>query len=70
MKVAGVEYAQECYCAASMPANATKVAESSCGMLCKGNRKEYCGGSGALAVYVFNATSVSAQGVPGTGNQS
>ena len=72
MKVAGVEYGQECYCASNLPSTATKAANSSsgCDMPCSGNRKEFCGGSSLLNVYVYNATSVSAQGVPATGSQS
>ena len=71
MTVAGVEYAQECYCASGLPSTATAAASlSSCNMPCSGNRKEFCGGSSLLNVYEYNATSVSAQGVPATGSQS
>lgn len=70
MRVAGVESAQECYCASTLPGSATAASSSGCDVPCSGNRKEFCGGSGLLNVYEYNATSVSAQGVPATGSQS
>lgn len=70
MKFAGMEYAEECYCANSLPSTATTASAGACNMLCTGNRKEYCGGSGLLNVYEYNATSVGSQGVPATGSQS
>ena len=71
MKYAGVEYASECYCASALPKTATMANNAgSCNMLCTGNSKEYCGGSSVLNVYAYNATSVSANGVPATGSQS
>ena len=69
MELAGVEYAQECYCAGSLPSSAAVASKASCSMVCSGNRKEFCGGSSVLNVYEYNATSVSAQGVPATGTQ-
>lgn len=56
---AGVEYSQECYCSSSLPSTATSVSLSSCNMLCKGNSKEYCGGSSLLDVYMYTAPSSS-----------
>ncbi|KAM0794890.1 WSC domain-containing protein [Usnea florida] len=71
MKYAGVEYARECYCAASLPNTATVASSAgSCNMLCTGNSKEYCGGSSVLNVYAYNATSVNGNGVSNTGSQS
>ena len=72
MPIAGVEYAKECYCASALPKTATMASggTGSCNMLCTGNSKEYCGGSSLLNVYAYNATSVSANGTPVTGNQS
>lgn len=67
MKYAGVEYARECYCAASLPSSASLASSAgSCNMLCTGNSKEYCGGSSVLNVYAYNATSVGANGMPVT----
>lgn len=68
MKYAGLEYAQECFCGSSLPSTATTA--STCNMLCTGNSKEYCGGSSVLNLYAYNATSVSANGMPATGSQS
>lgn len=56
---AGVEYSQECYCSSSLPSTATSVSSGSCNMLCTGNNKEYCGGSGLLDVYLYKAPSTS-----------
>lgn len=53
--VAGVEYAQECYCAASLPGTAVVQPLSSCNNLCKGNNKEFCGAAGMLDVYTYVA---------------
>ncbi|KAI0128625.1 WSC domain-containing protein [Xylariales sp. AK1849] len=48
---AGVEYAQECWCAKDMKSGATKMSDLQCNMKCKGNGGQFCGGSGAVAVY-------------------
>lgn len=56
---AGVEYGQECYCAATLPAAAVleqDVGHADCNMLCKGNDKEYCGAESLLNVYEYQAT--------------
>jgi hypothetical protein len=56
---AGVEYSQECYCGTSLPAGSKPVSDSSCSMICKGNPKEFCGGSSLLNVYMFNPAAAS-----------
>jgi hypothetical protein len=70
---AGVEYAQECYCATTLAATATSVPASQCSMTCKGNNKEYCGAGNLLDVYQYNPSaaatmtgqpSVTARAVP------
>lgn len=38
--VSGLEYASECYCAATLPPNAVTVPGTQCNMLCSGNSKE------------------------------
>jgi len=48
---AGMEYGQECWCANALDANAPKLANSQCNMLCPGNQREYCGAGSKLAVY-------------------
>lgn len=63
---AGVEYASQCYCAAAL--SQTPVASSSCNMLCTGNNKEFCGGSGTLTVYQFQVSAgKKARGLRGRG---
>lgn len=41
--LAGVEYGSECYCGNVLSAQAVKVDEGQCGMLCAGNQRTYCG---------------------------
>ena len=50
--VAGVEFAQACFCGNAMP-QAKSLPSSSCAMKCKGNATELCGGSYALDAYTF-----------------
>jgi hypothetical protein len=52
---AGVEYASQCYCGATLSQTAVVEPASSCDMLCVGNDKEYCGGSSLLNVYEYQA---------------
>ncbi|KAI2613481.1 WSC-domain-containing protein [Hypoxylon fragiforme] len=48
----GVEYGQECYCNSEGPRNgAAKANEADCGMACKGDITEWCGGSSRISVY-------------------
>lgn len=66
---AGLEYAQECYCADSLPATATMADDAAkCNMLCTGNKKEFCGAAALLNVYRNTPESVSAAGTPETAN--
>jgi hypothetical protein len=51
---AGVEYSSQCYCGAAY--SQTPVVSTSCDMLCAGNNKEFCGGSGTLNVYQYEAS--------------
>ncbi|KAH0545374.1 hypothetical protein FGG08_000515 [Glutinoglossum americanum] len=45
-KYAGIEYSRECWYGNTLNAGAVLAsAQSSCNMLCKGNKLEYCGGS-------------------------
>ncbi|KAI2464975.1 WSC-domain-containing protein [Annulohypoxylon bovei var. microspora] len=53
----GVEYGQECYCNNEGPLNgATKASESDCGMTCKGDVTEWCGGSSRISIYKSSST--------------
>ena len=66
---AGVEYAEECYCASSLPTTATIAADpSKCNMLCTGNSNEFCGAAGVLNIYKNTPASVSAAGTPEMAN--
>ena len=55
LTVAGVEYANECYCGTGVHANATKLA-GGCTMRCQDGHGERCGGSYQLGVYAVNCT--------------
>jgi hypothetical protein len=79
MVYAGVEYAQECYCASALSQTATTAPASSCNMLCKGNNKEFCGAGGLLNLYHYDpatastmtsAPAVTARAVAGRGGNS
>jgi hypothetical protein len=61
---AGTEYSQECYCGSSLPSAATKLAETECGMACKGNASEPCGSGGKLSVF-YSSAPVGPQPNPG-----
>ncbi|KAK0545893.1 hypothetical protein OC845_004877 [Tilletia horrida] len=54
---AGLEYAQECYCGASIPAG-TNTSVSGCTSVCKGSINEYCGAGSRLSLYALSGTSV------------
>ncbi|KAF4584731.1 hypothetical protein EYR38_001962 [Pleurotus pulmonarius] len=51
MSVAGMEFAQECYCGNTLINGATQGDEASCNMACGGNPTEACGGPNRLSVY-------------------
>ena len=55
---AGVEYASQCYCGATLSQTPVVEPASSCNMLCVGNDKEYCGAGGMLNVYQYEASAV------------
>jgi hypothetical protein len=45
----GLEYSQECFCGNNI--TSPVINSTICGMPCRGNGTEYCGGSNALNVY-------------------
>ncbi|EXJ91928.1 hypothetical protein A1O3_00478 [Capronia epimyces CBS 606.96] len=47
--VFGTEYSKECYCGSAIATATTD--QSDCGMVCSGNRTEYCGGPSRLSVW-------------------
>ena len=49
--LAGVEYAQECYCGYQFKSGAVKLDESVCNVPCTGNSAEPCGGGFAFTLY-------------------
>lgn len=48
---AGLEYGRECYCASTLPKSAAAAPETSCNMVCSGDKKEWCGGSRRISMY-------------------
>ncbi len=59
---AGVEYAEQCFCADSLPSTATALDAGQCNMLCTGNNREFCGAGSRLNVYFNDPSSVSPNG--------
>ncbi|KAJ3211194.1 hypothetical protein HDU67_004717 [Dinochytrium kinnereticum] len=49
LPIAGVEYANECWCGMSLPA--TGMGSTGCTLGCRGDRTVACGGGGSLNVY-------------------
>ena len=49
--LAGVEFAQECYCGTALAAGATSKPLSDCNMACSANSAEHCGGNDRISVY-------------------
>lgn len=64
--LAGMEYADECYCGSAISMCSTQVSSSQCSMACAGNDKEICGGSNALNIYAVSGYGVSTQCTPTT----
>jgi hypothetical protein len=60
LPIAGVEYGDECYCAASLPVG-TLVNQTGCNMACAGDTSQLCGGRSRLSVY--NDTAIHAPSV-------
>ncbi|KAH8658736.1 WSC domain-containing protein [Tricladium varicosporioides] len=50
--IAGVEYAQECYCGVVLGNGTASIDSSTCNMPCTGNSAEICGGPSALNLFV------------------
>lgn len=56
MKLAGMEYADECYCGNALAAGSKLGASTACTMPCAGNATEWCGGPSALSVWSVTGT--------------
>ena len=64
--LAGVEYADECYCGNTFSNGGGPAPDgaSGCNMVCAGNSSEYCGGPNRLDVYKLGATPTSQSAAP------
>ncbi|KAK0519416.1 hypothetical protein OC842_007464, partial [Tilletia horrida] len=60
LPIAGLEFAQECYCGTALSAS-VNTNQTGCTMSCKGSRNEFCGGSSRLSLYVKNGTALTTQ---------
>lgn len=60
---AGLEYGRECWCAASLNAEAKKLDDKECNLQCKGNKGEICGGSLMLTAYKRTSDAVVKRGI-------
>ncbi|KAM6513609.1 hypothetical protein FALCPG4_015994 [Fusarium falciforme] len=49
--VAGLEYAEECYCGNELNNAASKTAETDCNMPCSGDSTQMCGAGNRLSIY-------------------
>jgi len=49
--IAGVEFAQQCWCDNKINNQAKTIDENSCDLPCSGNSFEYCGGANSLLIY-------------------
>ncbi|KAJ7508871.1 glycosyl hydrolase family 71-domain-containing protein [Mycena galericulata] len=54
---AGVEYAQECWCASSITSGVLKASSGDCNMKCTGSTTELCGGGNRINIYMATVTS-------------
>ncbi|KAN0133552.1 WSC domain containing protein [Lactarius tabidus] len=69
--IAGLEYAQECWCGNEVNSPGAPISQSSCNQACTGDSTEVCGGPGALQLYNFTgAYPLGASVVPAAGGWS
>lgn len=57
--LAGLEYAQECWCDKYVSSAASKAAITDCNMACNGNASEFCGAGNRLDLYASGSTTPS-----------
>ncbi|MCJ1312696.1 hypothetical protein MMC25_006372 [Agyrium rufum] len=67
---AGLEYARECWCAATLNTNAAKLPDANCTDPCAGDDTEICGGSLKLSVYQQNSSASSSGSGSGSGSSN
>jgi hypothetical protein len=53
----GLQFGVECYCGATIASTSNLVDDSQCGMSCRGNNSQFCGGPSRMQVYRLNGTS-------------
>lgn len=58
-KLMGLQYGGECWCGTNIDPTSKLVADTDCGMTCKGNNSQYCGAGSRMQVYQLNNTLVS-----------
>ncbi|KAH9979503.1 copper radical oxidase [Lactifluus volemus] len=56
--LAGVEYADECYCGTAVVNGGAPTPPGDCSMPCKGNSSEFCGGPSRLNLYNYTGTNL------------
>jgi hypothetical protein len=54
--LAGLEYAQECWCDNYVSSSGSKAAITDCNMACNGNASEFCGAGNRLDLYASGST--------------
>jgi len=52
--IAGLEYAQECWCGNAISSPGAPISQGACNQACVGNSTEVCGGPNALQIYKAN----------------
>ena len=70
--IAGMEYADQCFCDNYIRNSPSQVAESKCSMSCAGNSGEMCGAGSILSIYSngtmtpYQAAAIQKTGLPGS----
>lgn len=57
-RYAGLEYSRECWAANTLSTQAVNKTAAACSNRCGGNQQTFCGGPGALSLYVTNSTAI------------
>ncbi|KAJ7697830.1 glycosyl hydrolase family 71-domain-containing protein [Mycena rosella] len=60
---AGVEYAQECWCASGITSGVAQAASGECNMACPGAAGQKCGGGNRISLYKATVTSARRRGL-------
>ncbi|KAF1964882.1 copper radical oxidase [Bimuria novae-zelandiae CBS 107.79] len=62
--VAGIEYANQCFCGNFLQNAATTAPQSECNMACAGNNNEFCGAGNRLSVYSNSTANITVYQIP------